>query len=136
MSATLRVSDFVENKALFPEPPPVISVAARQYPVSIHFNRRTVSDYVTESIRKTSKIHARLPPGGILIFLTGQNEIDTVCRKLNERFGARALQMKRRERASKAKNLDARSFFQEEGDSLIVRPSQGLWPRIMKVWKY
>ena len=36
MSATLRVSDFSENPALFKTPPPIINVQARQYPVSIH----------------------------------------------------------------------------------------------------
>ncbi|KAK0504014.1 P-loop containing nucleoside triphosphate hydrolase protein [Armillaria luteobubalina] len=87
MSATLRVSDFAENKTLFPKPPPVINVAARQHPVTVHFNRRTVADYVTEAIKKTTKIHTRLPPGGILIFLTGQNEIQGVCRRLDNRFG-------------------------------------------------
>ena len=46
MSATLRVADFVENKRLFPTPPPVIKVPARQYPVTVHFSRRTeLHDY-------------------------------------------------------------------------------------------
>ncbi|KAJ7459856.1 P-loop containing nucleoside triphosphate hydrolase protein [Mycena latifolia] len=104
MSATLRVSDFAENKTLFSTPPPVINVAARQHPVTVHFNRRTFSDYVTEAIKKTTKIHARLPPGGILIFLTGQNEITGVCRKLEAKFGVKALERKRRQRES-ANNL-------------------------------
>ncbi|KAJ7675833.1 P-loop containing nucleoside triphosphate hydrolase protein [Mycena polygramma] len=98
MSATLRVSDFAENRTLFPSPPPVINVAARQHPVTIHFNRRTFSDYVTEAVKKTTKIHTRLPPGGILIFLTGQNEITGVCRKLEAKFGVKALERKRRQR--------------------------------------
>jgi ATP-dependent RNA helicase DHX37/DHR1 len=34
MSATLRVSDFTENRVLFATPPPVLKVEARQYPVS------------------------------------------------------------------------------------------------------
>ncbi|KAG6820176.1 hypothetical protein H0H93_004307 [Arthromyces matolae] len=98
MSATLRVSDFAENKALFSTPPPVINVAARQHPVTIHFSRRTASDYVTEAIKKTAKIHNRLPPGGILIFLTGQNEIAGVCRKLEAKFGQKAIEEKRKKR--------------------------------------
>jgi ATP-dependent RNA helicase DHX37/DHR1 len=98
MSATLRVSDFAENKTLFSSPPPVIHISARQHPVTIHFNRRTVPDYVTEAIKKTSKIHTRLPPGGILVFLTGQNEITSVCRKLEAKFGQGALDEKRRRR--------------------------------------
>ncbi|WFC99204.1 RNA helicase [Malassezia yamatoensis] len=91
MSATLRVGDFTQNQTLFSTPPPVIQIDARQHPVSIHFNRKTVQDYVTEAIRKTSKIHARLPPGGILVFVTGQQEIQTVCRKLQDRYGANAV---------------------------------------------
>ncbi|KAF5382586.1 hypothetical protein D9615_002788 [Tricholomella constricta] len=98
MSATLRVSDFAENRTLFPSPPPVINIAVRQHPVTIHFNRRTVSDYVTEAIKKTIKIHTRLPPGGILIFLTGQNEITGVCRKLEAKFGQKAIEGKRKRR--------------------------------------
>jgi len=96
MSATMRVHDFVDNKALFPvQPPPVIHINARQYPVpfsfdlfllshfdkvsilfsflslsqvTIHFNRKTPSiDYVSEAFKKVCKIHKRLPPGGKFI---------------------------------------------------------------------
>lgn len=89
MSATLRVSDFAENPALFSKPPPVIHIAARQHPVTVHFSRRTVSDYVTEAYKKVSKIHARLPPGGILVFMTGQSEIQALGRKLEKKYGAK-----------------------------------------------
>ncbi|KAF9783494.1 P-loop containing nucleoside triphosphate hydrolase protein [Thelephora terrestris] len=96
MSATLRISDMAENKTLFATPPPTINVPGRQYPVTVHFSRRTKPDYVAEAVRKTTKIHNRLPPGGILIFLTGQNEITGVCRKLEARFGPKALSEKKR----------------------------------------
>jgi ATP-dependent RNA helicase DHX37/DHR1 len=92
------VSDFAENKTLFASPPPIINVSARQHPVIVHFSRRTSSDYIGEAARKAIKIHARLPPGGILIFLTGQNEIAGVCRKLAAKFGPKALEDKRRRR--------------------------------------
>ncbi|EIE89387.1 hypothetical protein RO3G_14098 [Rhizopus delemar RA 99-880] len=88
MSATLRVSDFTENKTLFPTPPPVINVNARQYPVSVHFNKRTPVDHVADAYKKISKIHERLPSGGILVFLTGQNEITQLCKKLRKRYPA------------------------------------------------
>jgi flagellar biosynthesis GTPase FlhF len=52
MSATLRVSDFTENSRLFPIPPPVINVQGRQFPVNIHFARRTeLLDFVTEAYK-------------------------------------------------------------------------------------
>jgi ATP-dependent RNA helicase DHX37/DHR1 len=98
MSATLRVGDFAENQTLFSSPPPVVSVDARQHPVTVHFNRRTSTDYVREAVKKAAKIHARLPPGGILIFLTGQNEIQGVCKKLEARYGRKALEARERRR--------------------------------------
>jgi len=121
MSATLRVSDFTENKTLFSEPPPVISVAARQHPVTVHFSRRTASDYVTEAVKKASKIHARLPPGGILIFLTGQNEIAGACRNLEEKYGSRAIQELKGRRTATQQRTDAQSYFNDS----IAKPSQG-----------
>jgi ATP-dependent RNA helicase DHX37/DHR1 len=87
MSATLRVDGFVKNSKLFPDPllrPPVIEIASRQFPVSIHFNRVTPDDYVREVVKKTCKIHRKLPPGGILVFLTGRQEIEYVCRELHK----------------------------------------------------
>jgi ATP-dependent RNA helicase DHX37/DHR1 len=123
MSATLRVSDFAENRTLFPTPPPVINVAARQHPVTIHFNRRTFSDYVTEAVKKATKIHTRLPPGGILIFLTGQNEITGVCRKLEAKFGVKALERKRRQRQL-AENTADEHENANDGD---IRPAQGMY---------
>lgn len=86
MSATLRVSDFSENPTLFSTPPPILKVEARQYPVSVHFNKKTPFNYMDEAFRKTCKIHKKLPPGGILIFLTGQNEIQTLVKKLKNEF--------------------------------------------------
>lgn len=87
MSATLRVEDFTENQRLFRTPPPVIKVDARQFPVTIHFNKRTpLEDYTGEAFHKTCKIHRMLPPGGILVFLTGQAEVHSLCRRLRKAF--------------------------------------------------
>ncbi|CCD24999.1 ATP-dependent RNA helicase ECM16 NDAI_0E01830 [Naumovozyma dairenensis CBS 421] len=86
MSATLRVTDFSENTTLFSTPPPILKVEARQYPVSVHFNKRTPFNYSDEAFRKTCKIHRRLPPGAILIFMTGQQEINHMVKKLRREF--------------------------------------------------
>lgn len=86
MSATLRVSDFSENSTLFPIQPPILNISARQFPVSIHFNRKTAFNYVEEAFKKTCKIHRRLPPGAILVFLTGQQEITQMVKRLRKEF--------------------------------------------------
>lgn len=65
MSATLRVEDFTDNMKLFKAPPPVIKVDARQFPVTVHFNKRTPldDDYSGEVFHKICKIHRMLPSG-------------------------------------------------------------------------
>ncbi|KAG8713137.1 putative ATP-dependent RNA helicase DHR1 [Ceratobasidium sp. 394] len=87
MSATLRLTDFAQNPTLFPTLPPVINITARQHPVTIHFDRRTRGDYIHAAETKVAKIHARLPPGGVLVFMTGQREIVELCKRLGRRFG-------------------------------------------------
>uniref|UniRef100_A0A8C0FSQ3 Activating signal cointegrator 1 complex subunit 3 n=1 Tax=Bubo bubo TaxID=30461 RepID=A0A8C0FSQ3_BUBBB len=87
MSATLRVEDFTDNNRLFSVTPPVIQVDARQFPVTVHFNKKTpLDDYSGECFRKVCKIHRMLPPGGILVFLTGQAEVHSLCRRLRKAF--------------------------------------------------
>jgi len=87
MSATLRISDFTENANLFRQgPPPLVQAEGRQYPVTVHFARKTHRDYVEEAFRKVSRGHRKLPPGGMLVFLTGQNEIRQLAKKLKQAF--------------------------------------------------
>ncbi|KAL3448540.1 P-loop containing nucleoside triphosphate hydrolase protein [Aspergillus insuetus] len=87
MSATLRISDFTQNPSLFRQgPPPLVQAEGRQYPVTIHFARRTHRDYVEEAFRKVSRGHRKLPPGGMLVFLTGQNEIRQLSKRLKQAF--------------------------------------------------
>jgi ATP-dependent RNA helicase DHX37/DHR1 len=87
MSATLRISDFTQNTRLFRHgPPPLVQAEGRQYPVTIHFSRRTHRDYVEEAFRKVSKGHRKLPAGGMLVFLTGQNEIRELSKRLKQAF--------------------------------------------------
>lgn len=85
MSATLRIADFVKNPTLFRSgPPPLLQAEGRQYPVTIHFARRTQRDYLEEVFQKVSKGHKKLPPGAMLVFLTGQNEITALSKRLRE----------------------------------------------------
>ena len=89
MSATLRVEDFTENDRLFKRKeliPPVIKVDSRQFSVAVHFNKHTYDDYLAEAFRKVCKIHRRLPEGGILVFVTGQQEVIVLCNKLIKTF--------------------------------------------------
>lgn len=88
MSATLRVSDFMQNRRLFRNgAPPIVEAEGRQYPVTVHFSRKTQRDFVAETVTKVARGHRKLPPGSILVFLTGQNEIETVAKRLKDALG-------------------------------------------------
>ena len=82
MSATLRVDDFLDNAALWgagPRPE-LVSVEARQHPVTTHFAKVTeLDDYAGAALAKTRAIHEKLPDGAVLVFLTGKREIDEFC---------------------------------------------------------
>ncbi|GJS59310.1 ATP-dependent RNA helicase DEAH13 isoform X2 [Tanacetum coccineum] len=85
MSATMRVEDFVAGGKMFANPPPVIEVPTRQYPVTTHFSKRTdIVDYIGQAYKKILAIHKKLPSGGILVFVTGQREVEYLCRKLRK----------------------------------------------------
>jgi ATP-dependent RNA helicase DHX37/DHR1 len=86
MSATLRVEDFTANRNLFTTVPPVVKAEGRQHPVTVHWTRRTEVDYMEEVYKKVCKAHRKLPPGGILVFLTGQGEINELAKRLRETF--------------------------------------------------
>ncbi|CAF1497028.1 unnamed protein product [Rotaria sordida] len=86
MSATMRIEEFINNKYLFKLKPKIINIDARQYPVTIHFNKQTPKNYINEAYKKICKIHRQLPSGGILIFVTGQQEVKTLCYQLKKKF--------------------------------------------------
>lgn len=120
MSATLRVEDFTANKVLFPRPPPLVKISARQYPVSIHFNKRTPDDFISEAFKKVCKIHSRLPAGGILVFVTGQNDVTVLCRKLREKF-ATAKQAARLVEGNAAKAMEVQHETESQEASIVAQ---------------
>merc|ERR1712130_869712 len=58
----------------------------RTFPVEILYTREPETDYLDASLITIMQIHLSEPPGDILLFLTGQEEIDTACEVLFERM--------------------------------------------------
>lgn len=110
MSATMRIDEFINNRHLFKLKPKVINIDARQYPVTIHFNKQTPKDYVEEAFKKVCKIHRQLPSGGILVFVTGQQEVQTLCHRLRKKFPMKIeenkSQIKKKKKIKEKKKLD------------------------------
>ena len=88
MSATLRVEDFTDSR-LF-DSPPVIEIPGRQHKVIVHYNRVTEDNYLEEVVKKVKKIHSTMTLGAILVFVTGQNEVKYLCKKLKDLYGTNA----------------------------------------------
>ena len=59
-----------------------LSIHGRTYPVEIFYTQEPVSDYLRSAIDTVIKIHENLPYGDILVFLTGQEEVEKVVETL------------------------------------------------------
>merc|ERR1719266_406607 len=81
-SATL---DAVKFSEYFFEAP-IFTIPGRTFPVEILYTREPETDYLDASLITIMQIHLNDPPGDILLFLTGQEEIDTACEVLYERM--------------------------------------------------
>ena len=81
-SATL---DAVKFSQYFFEAP-IFTIPGRTFPVEILYTKEPETDYLDASLITLMQIHLREPPGDILLFLTGQEEIDTACETLYERM--------------------------------------------------
>ena len=81
MSATLDALKF-QKYFTIDEPPPLFKVPGRTHPVEIFYTQEPEPDYVEAAIRTVIMIHRTEGPGDILLFLTGQEEIEDACRKI------------------------------------------------------
>lgn len=81
MSATLQAESFQE----YWSDAPLLRVPGRMFPVETFFAMRPQKDYVECAIDVAVQIHEQEGPGDILLFMCGQEEIDTACAQIEER---------------------------------------------------
>ena len=65
---------------------PVFRIPGRTFPVEKYFARSVQEDYVMAAVKQTIQIHFNSPPGDILIFMTGQEDIVGTCTVLAEKM--------------------------------------------------
>ena len=75
MSATLNAERF---QAYF-TCSPLIDVPGRMFPVEIFYTEAPEKDYFDATIKTVMQIHKNEPAGDILVFLTGEDEIENAC---------------------------------------------------------
>ncbi|KAF1913499.1 P-loop containing nucleoside triphosphate hydrolase protein [Ampelomyces quisqualis] len=81
-SATLNADKF----SLYFNKAPIFTIPGRTYPVEVLYSREPESDYLEAALVTVLQIHLTEPAGDVLLFLTGQEEIDTSCEILYERM--------------------------------------------------
>lgn len=80
MSATLDAEKF----ARYFDRAPLLRVPGRVHPVEIFYTPEPEPDYLEAAIRTAVQIHLCEEPGDILLFLTGEEEIEDACFKIEE----------------------------------------------------
>ncbi|EGW31161.1 uncharacterized protein SPAPADRAFT_68356 [Spathaspora passalidarum NRRL Y-27907] len=65
---------------------PIVKIPGRTYPVEILYTKEPETDYLAAALDSVMQIHLSEPAGDILVFLTGQEEIDTSCEVLFQRM--------------------------------------------------
>ena len=58
---------------------PILTIPGRTFPVEVLFAKEPETDYLDASLVTIMQIHLTEPPGDILLFLTGQEEIDSAA---------------------------------------------------------
>ena len=81
-SATLDADKFSK----YWDDAPVFEVPGRRYPVEILYTKAPEANYLDACIVTVLQIHKTQPPGDVLVFLTGQEEIETAEQILLERM--------------------------------------------------
>ncbi|KAK9267827.1 hypothetical protein L1049_010263 [Liquidambar formosana] len=81
-SATLNAQKFSD----FFGSVPIFHIPGRTFPVNILYSKTPCEDYVEAAVKQAMTVHITSPPGDILIFMTGQDEIEATCYALAERM--------------------------------------------------
>ena len=64
---------------------PIFHIPGRTFPVEVLYSKTPVEDYVEAAVKQALSVHLSSGPGDILIFLTGQEEIETATYELEHR---------------------------------------------------
>ena len=63
---------------------PIFNIPGRRYPVDIHYTSQPEANFLAAAITTVFQIHVTQGPGDVLVFLTGQEEIEAAEQSLQE----------------------------------------------------
>ncbi|OQE38931.1 hypothetical protein PENCOP_c007G05093 [Penicillium coprophilum] len=61
-------------------------IPGRTFPVDLHYSRTPCEDYVDSAVKQVLAIHVSQGAGDILVFMTGQEDIEATCELIEERL--------------------------------------------------
>ncbi|KAH6663452.1 pre-mRNA-splicing factor ATP-dependent RNA helicase prp16, partial [Verticillium dahliae] len=64
------------------------TIPGRTFPVDTMFHRSPVEDYVDQAVQQVLSIHVSMDQGDILVFMTGQEDIEVTCELVQKRLDA------------------------------------------------
>ncbi|PIA31073.1 hypothetical protein AQUCO_05300119v1 [Aquilegia coerulea] len=64
---------------------PIFNIPGRRFPIEVNYTKAPEADYMDAAIVTILQIHLTQPPGDILVFLTGQEEIEAAEELLRQR---------------------------------------------------
>ena len=70
---------------------PTFTIPGRTFPVEIFHSKSPCEDYVDSAVKQVLQIHLSLPPGDILVFMTGQEDIEVTCQVIQGEFVSRIM---------------------------------------------
>lgn len=65
---------------------PQFTIPGRTFPVEVLHHSTPVEDYVDAAVKQVISIHLQSGPGDILVFMTGQEDIEATCEIIAERL--------------------------------------------------
>ncbi|KOS19747.1 Pre-mRNA-splicing factor ATP-dependent RNA helicase prp16 [Escovopsis weberi] len=83
-SATMNAKKFSDFFGGAPE----FTIPGRTFPVDVMFHRSPVEDYVDQAVQQVLAIHVSMDAGDILVFMTGQEDIEITCELVQKRLDA------------------------------------------------
>ena len=81
MSATIDAEKFLK----YFEGAPLLTVPGRVYPVEVVYTEQAEESYYDAAIETAVKIHCEEGKGDILLFLTGEEEIEMACQEIRDK---------------------------------------------------
>eukprot|EP00762_Andalucia_godoyi_P007370 ANDGO_01594.mRNA.1 putative ATP-dependent RNA helicase kurz len=123
MSATLRVEEFRDS---LKQHLPLVAIENRQFPVEVHFARETPDDYVQAAFDRVLRIHATTKlEGGVLVFMTGREEVERLCKMLHDWESNRDEKLRQLAlRRAREKEAEEAEEEKKNGDVIILQPER------------